>query len=210
MPLEELWRENETAFRKVARSLVGDPFTCEDILQESYLRLMRRRTCREPTYPYLRQVVVHQSLDHFRRCGRRTRRLLRLRSAHVPESVPTPLSLMLDREEEALRQRILSRVRDLSSGLTPEMRFALDVYFGRRELSIRETCRRRNLPYSTLRSRLLMALRRLRIHLREEGLYQEYLCLRRGQGGLRLAKESRAKPCAAERSAPRCRRPSAH
>ncbi|HSR68348.1 MAG TPA: RNA polymerase sigma factor [Acidobacteriota bacterium] len=180
MPLEQLWQEHEAVFRKVVRTMVADSSSSDDVMQESYLRLLSRSSPVEPTFPYLRRVLVNVSLDHYRRRGRRCRHLLHIRAAQVPDPVPTPLTLLLEREEEDLRLRVIEEIRRVSSALPPDLSFALGVYFGPRRRSIREICRRCGLPYSTLRSRLLAALRHLRMHLRRKGLYQDYRYLKGG------------------------------
>ena len=172
--LEEIWISHRPLFRKIALSVIADESTVEDILQDTYTNLLRRQrefATKEEAFNYLRRAVINTSIDYFRSARRRQSRLTALENwAHpaLTSSWSDPERSLLEKEQELYRQDLISDVQKALGKLTREQRQAIDLIFGKREeKTLKEVCKERGIPYSTLRSRMLAGVDRIRRYLQE-------------------------------------------
>lgn len=174
--LERIWRENYPFFRALARSIAYREEDIEDILQESYLRLLKSAslpTEKGPILSFMRKVVWSASIDSYRRRRRDFR--LRARVAGSAQEPPNPLSELLQADRERARNELLHQLCDVLGELPKNHRQALRLYFGREVRTITQACSQSGLPYSTLRSRMLVAIKELRKLLSLKDAYR--ICL---------------------------------
>jgi RNA polymerase sigma-70 factor (ECF subfamily) len=144
--------------------MVGDPREAEDIVQDSFLTLWRKAHELDPgrgTVRALLMTIVHRrSLDVLRRRGRRREIDLTV-AEHFESDAPGPA------EEAATSQRRAAIVLALND-LPVDQRVAVEAtYFG--GLTINEFAKKASIPLGTAKSRLRLALERLRRLLPEIG-----------------------------------------
>lgn len=176
--LVRVWKENERALRSLARRVVWNRDVVDDVLQESFLRILkskRRFTCKEEVYNYARKAVVSAAID----LNRRARKHYEYEcGADVGESAAAPGQQLenpfetLVREERATAYgTITARLRQALGRLPRKQREAIDFFFRRKkETKLKLLCREWGIPYSTLRSRMLQGIDSLRKDLKEQGI----------------------------------------
>jgi len=145
--------------RALARGLVGDAATADDLVQETYVAALRhpperRRSLR----PWLKQVVVNAARQHARGLERRSRREEQAREPSAPT----------DPSEWAERLETERRLTDALAGLDEPFRSTLMLryYEG---LEPTEIARREGTPPGTVRWRVKRGLELLRERL--DGVY---------------------------------------
>lgn len=176
MLLERVWQNNQASLRAVARNIVPQADMVDDILQESFRRLLQcGKTFHDEreALAYARRTVHNTSLDHYRLL-KRQRRLGFLKSRIVDEyyTAPSrnPEACLIRQEGAELRRQLLSRVQTALGELEDRHREALDMVFAPdRTKSIRDLCAENGIAYSTLRSRVKRALNRVQRLLDEDG-----------------------------------------
>lgn len=174
--LEKVWQNNLASLRAVARHIVSQPDMVDDILQESFRRLLQRGKTfhnEKEALAYARRTVYNTSLDHYRLL-KRHRRLGLFKSRIVDEyyTAPSrnPEARLLRKEGAEMRRQLLSRVQTVLGELEDRHREALDMVFAPdRTKSIRDLCAEKGIAYSTLRSRVKRALNRIQGMLDEDG-----------------------------------------
>lgn len=177
--LERLWQENESSLRAVVGTVISDSAAIDDVMQEAYLRILRfgfTHLNNGGTDRFMRKVVWSTTIDLYRR--RRHSKETVLCPCLPTKSPPSPLATLLRHEEGLLRRRIWDEVEEALQDLPPDLKQAIDCYFDSDERPIREACSRLGLSYSTLRSRMLAAVERIRRRLKRKGLYEPYQQLR--------------------------------
>ena len=84
-----------------------------------------------------------------------------------------PLNILIREEEEKLESSLLVEMRKILKTLPPKQKEAIDLVFSRNGQKLKEICEEKNIPYSTLRSRMLSAIDRIRKQLKSKGHYQD-------------------------------------
>ena len=184
--LERVWQKKHTALRSIVRSFLFDDSRVEDILQDALSQVLasgRRFPDEMETYRYLRRSVFNASIDHYRASRRRV--YLPLPEEPGEFSLPIyngpsdPLTLLLQRERRNLRRAILREITVAMSELPGVQQEAIRMIMGPREMKLKDLCRIKGIPYSTVRSRMLAGVERLRRRLKARSLYREHVNLRR-------------------------------
>lgn len=143
----------------LALRLLGDASEAEDAVQESFVALWRQAERLDPSQSlrsYLLSIVHNKAVDRLRRRGRR-REVVLEGAAQVRSSVGEP-----EAEAERLSDRFL--VREALAMLPDEQRQAVELaYFG--GLTINDVAKRTRVPVGTVKSRLRLALERMRRQL---------------------------------------------
>jgi RNA polymerase sigma-70 factor (ECF subfamily) len=142
----------------LALKLLASRSEAEDVVQESFLALWRQAERIDPERglrSYLLSIVHNRCVDLIRR---RTRR---------PEAEldpQAPVSATDNPESEAIALLEGAAVRSAMDALSPDQRQTVElVYFG--GLTINETANRMRVPLGTVKSRLRLAMGRLRQEL---------------------------------------------
>jgi RNA polymerase sigma-70 factor (ECF subfamily) len=144
----------------LALRIVGSQTEAEDVVQESFLALWRQADRLDPAKglrSYLLSIVHHRSIDRLRGRGRR------------PET-ELDLDLPLASEDEdpadtTIRNSEREKVRAALVALSPDQRRTVEmVYF--KGLTMSEAAERLSIPVGTVKSRLRLALGRLRQELK--------------------------------------------
>jgi len=184
--LERVWQKKYTALRSIVRSFLFDDARVEDILQDALSQVLasgRSFPDELETYRYLRRSVFNASIDHYRASRRRIYLPLPEERGDVTLPIPTgasdPLTLLLQKERRSLKHAVLTEIAVAMSDLPGVQQEAIWMIMGPREMKLKDLCRIKGIPYSTLRSRMLAGVERLRRRLRTRGLYQEYVNLGR-------------------------------
>ncbi len=157
--IHERLLEHTGFVRRLARGLVLDAAEADDVVQETWLAVMKRppQEIRRPR-SWLAGVVRKVVLGRFRTDYRRKRRE---RVASRPERIPADSDLLMRAE---LQQKVLDATLELAE---PYRSTVLRRYFDER--SCGEIARREGVPASTVRNRLKRALSLLRGHLELSG-----------------------------------------
>jgi len=171
--LEEIWIRHRALFQKITLSIVHDRSVVEDILQDTYTNLLRRRRTfetEEEAFNYLRRAVINTSIDYIRSVRRRQSRMTSFENwaptADRSRSAD-PEQRLLRKEQDLRHRNLINEVQKALYTLTDEQRQAIELIFRRSsEKPLKEICKEHGIPYSTLRSRMLAGVDRLRQHLR--------------------------------------------
>jgi RNA polymerase sigma-70 factor (ECF subfamily) len=141
----------------LACRIVGNPADAEDVVQESFLALWRQSSQLDPARgsvrAFLATIVRRRAIDALRRrSGTPARPLEEVTALPADTTDPAEVASMTDERESI--QRALKE-------LPKEQREAIDLtYFG--GLTIAEMAGLQNVPLGTAKSRLRLALDRLR------------------------------------------------
>lgn len=133
----------------------GDRPLAEDLLQESFVRVLQQRSYQagRPFKPWLYAIATNLARDHFKAAAVRTR----APTGEAPERIddqPSP-------EAHALRSEQGGEVAAALARLPAEYRAALLLrFYG--DMSLREIAATLDVPVGTVKSRLSVGCRRLR------------------------------------------------
>jgi RNA polymerase sigma-70 factor (ECF subfamily) len=145
----------------LAARLLGYTNEAEDVVQEAFLALWRQASRIDPARGvrhYLLTIVHNKAVDRLRRQGRKP-------ELSLDPELPLP-ARSGDPEEAAAQQSERENVRAALAELPPEQRQAIELtYF--QGMTINEVARRLDLPIGTVKSRLRLAMGRLRRRLLE-------------------------------------------
>jgi RNA polymerase sigma-70 factor (ECF subfamily) len=141
----------------LAYRILGRPGDAEDVVQESFLGLWRqasRLDNRRGSVRALLLTIVHRrSIDVLRRRSGRPERALDEAQPFAAETA--------DLVEIAARSQTRERILEALDGLPAEQRSAIElIYFG--GLTIAEMAEREKIPLGTAKSRLRLALEKMR------------------------------------------------
>jgi RNA polymerase sigma-70 factor (ECF subfamily) len=141
----------------VAYRVVGESGEAEDVVQESFLALWRQAgkldAERGSVRSFLLTIVHRRAIDVLRRRSGRPERPLD-DAAPIPAATPDPIEFASLAEERALLERAMRTLPD-------EQRQAVELtYF--KGLTIVEMAERQQIPLGTAKSRLRLALDRMR------------------------------------------------
>ncbi len=160
-----LYRRWRPALHRFALGMTGSPATADDVVQETFMILMREGGRYDPgrgaVGSYLRGIARH--LVHRR--VRRESRFVELADGHLdwragdPDANPGPADLLIRKDE-------VRRVHEALLGLTPRLREIL-VLCDLQGLSYADAAETLKVPIGTVRSRLSRAREALSDHLKE-------------------------------------------
>lgn len=141
----------------VASRIVGASGEAEDVVQESFIALWRQAGRLDPkrgsVRSFLMTIVHRRAIDVLRRRSGRPERALD-EATPLPSSTPDPIELASLAEERQLVQRAMLSLPD-------EQRQAIELtYF--RGLTMMEMAEEQQIPLGTAKSRLRLALERMR------------------------------------------------
>jgi len=176
--LERLWHKNQAILRSIISNILIDPSGVDDVLQEAFRKLLQSKlhfSTQEETYSYIRKVVLNTGIDHYRCHKRRNARFAKCADENLASSspyVPNPLTLLMERERAEVQKSILEEVRKTLKELPPEQREAIDITFNRNHQKIKDLCKEKGIPYSTVRSRMTAGIDRIRRRLKAKGIYR--------------------------------------
>jgi RNA polymerase sigma-70 factor (ECF subfamily) len=161
-----LYRRYGGAAYSLARRVVRQEFLAEEIVQETFLALWRGAGAYDATRgsvrTWLLSSIHHRAVDSVRREEAHTRRAQRAHRDAVPEAdVAEDVADALDRDDDR------ARLGDALVTLPREQRQVVDLmYYG--ALTQAQIAERLSLPLGTVKSRCLLAMRRLRSALARE------------------------------------------
>jgi RNA polymerase sigma-70 factor (ECF subfamily) len=151
--VEQLYRESRQALTTYFVRRHRSPHVAEDLLQETFLRLMRRvHQCRLAASPkgYLFGIARHVSVDTWRRAKPAAAENIIVESIEAPQP-----------------DQRLAEAREIIAVLPPLQREILDLRF-QHDLSYAEIAEALGIPIGTVRSRLHGALQILREKMEQE------------------------------------------
>lgn len=155
-------RYNQRLFR-IARGIVRDDATAEDVLQEAYVNAFRHFgdfRAEAALSTWLQRIVMNEALGRLRKSGRR--REVALDETAESRVLAFPLAAPLEDPEKTMAQRqILKLIEDATDELPEEFRL---VFIARviEDMSVEETAELLSLKPETVRTRLHRARALLR------------------------------------------------
>jgi RNA polymerase sigma-70 factor, ECF subfamily len=167
--LTEVWERYNNVLRSIPKSILLDSSLVDDVLQDAFASILSSKhkfQSEAETFNYARRAVINTTISYYRKL-RKDYQNLKV-EAFDDRDFRTPLAAMLDREDERVQVSLIAEVRDIVTSLKPDQREALDLIFGRKQ-KLKELCQETGIPYSTLRSRVLSAVDRIRQQLQEKG-----------------------------------------
>jgi RNA polymerase sigma-70 factor (ECF subfamily) len=162
--IEELYDRFRRPASALARRILGDDVLAEDVLQEVFLSVWRDPAAfdraRGSVASWLLAVVHHKAVDAVRREESQRRRQT---LAEEELALDEPMAHR-DVEEEASSRVVAEQVRTALGGLPTPQREALTLaYYG--GYTQREVAALTGAPLGTVKTRMLMGMRRLREEL---------------------------------------------
>ncbi len=163
--LAELYDRYAPLLLAVARRILGSPADAEEVLQESFLQAWnqaeRYDSGRSSVSTWLVLIARSRALDRLRQ--RRSRE----RTAAAAEAEPKAPETSARFDENVLTQERRRRVRKAMAALPVEQKEVLELaFFG--GLSQAEIAERTRTPLGTVKTRALLAMKKLRRDLRAE------------------------------------------
>jgi len=177
--LKRIWQERLRSLRAVAFTVLTDPAAVEDVLQETFTRVFQRGRAfqtEDEAFNYLRRAVINNSIDAFRKQQRNLKRFRqREYQGESPEIADSqtidPLEILIREENHVLQNRLAMEVRRAVGKLPQPQREAIRLFFGKNSRqNVKEVCRRKGIPYSTVRSRMLKGIDNIRRQLQLRGM----------------------------------------
>lgn len=149
--------------------LVGRPEQAEDLLQDTWLRVMEKLDSfriDRPFAPWLYAVARNRAIDILRRQSRQGRKEPHYRAEDG--TFTDPLDLVADPAPSALdelsERDLLGHVQKTLAALPPELREVLSLRF-EAQFRLDDIARVLRLPSSTVKSRLYRGLEQLRLRV---------------------------------------------
>lgn len=173
--LEDLWSTHLRLFRHIALAIVRQADMVEDVVQEAFRRALRSRlaiTNRDEALLYLKRIVTNTSIDYYHRRRRRDADQ-ELEATDRIADLPalSPLDQLLRREEQESNQQRLRRIMQEVTRLPYPQRFAIEaLVLAESPPTLTALSQTTGIPISTLRSRVILGLDRIRKNLRKRGL----------------------------------------
>ena len=157
--LEEVYGEFSRPVFAMLLRMTGDRASAEELLQETFLRLWRRRDAFDPgrgsILPWLMTIARNLALDRLRSAGEKQRRL-----EDHPQEMPEPAAVT-GGEAWVDARRAAEQVREALGGFPQEQRRALELaYF--EGMSHGEVAAAMERPLGTVKTWIRNGLLRLR------------------------------------------------
>lgn len=165
--LGELYERYGRLVFSLAVNAVGDPSTAEEITQDVFMRVWERagqyRADQAAVSTWLTSIARHRAIDQLRRQGVRVEAQSIAWADVAPQKEPAA-----ERPEQAVEQSIeRQRVRAAVARLPEEQKqvLALAYFQGRSQAEIAEAL---GLPLGTVKTRIRLAMDKLRVSLQAE------------------------------------------
>ncbi|TCJ19811.1 sigma-70 family RNA polymerase sigma factor [Rubrobacter taiwanensis] len=165
--LEALYDRHAGLVFSLARRITGDREAAEEVVQDTFLTVWRQAASYSPSrgrpYSWLVRIARNRSIDELRRMDSRERRQRRSREVLDAYTPDPALKAVEDAREAELRRLVSEALQDLPE---PQREVVELSYF--RGWSQVEISRRTGLPLGTVKTRMRLALSKLRNALRRE------------------------------------------
>ncbi|HEY3130074.1 MAG TPA: RNA polymerase sigma factor [Acidobacteriota bacterium] len=174
--LEDLWARHQRLFRHIACAIVRDADIAEEVVQEAFRRALGSHfpgSSSEEALLYLKRIVTNTSIDYYHH-GRRQALEDDLDQANRVADPPasSPLNQLLEQERQDLEKKRLNVIKREMTKLPPEQRFIIEnLVLQESPATLTALSQSTGVPISTLRSRMILGLDRIRESLRKEGLW---------------------------------------
>ena len=163
--LAELYDRFSPLLLAIARRIVISPADAEEILQETFLQAWnqaeRYDSSRSSVSTWLVLIVRSRALDRLRQKQSRDR------VAAAVEAEPVGSETSARSDESVLIHERRKRVRSALAGLPPEQKNVMELSFFE-GFSQTEIAERTETPLGTVKTRALLAMKKLRRELRDE------------------------------------------
>ncbi|MBI4455758.1 MAG: RNA polymerase sigma factor [Acidobacteria bacterium] len=175
--LEGLWASHLRLFKHIAFAIVRRADTTEEIIQEAFRRALRSRLDidqPDEALLYLKRIVTNTSIDfyHHRRKENAQEDLAEAdRVADVRTN--SPIQQLLQKEEARFNHQRLRQIMQELRKLPEEQRFAIQMLvLEESPPTLTALSQSTGIPISTLRSRMILGLDRIRKALHKKGYWK--------------------------------------
>jgi RNA polymerase sigma-70 factor (ECF subfamily) len=172
--LEDLWSTHLRLFRHIAYAIVRQADIAEDAIQEAFRRALRSHQeieRQDEALLYLKRIVTNTSIDYYHRRRRNeTDTPLDQADRVADRPASSPLVQLLEKERQSINARRLRDIAREIRSLPPEQRFAIEqLVLSESPPGLTALSQATGIPISTLRSRVVLGLDRIRKNLRKKG-----------------------------------------
>ncbi|MBI2822602.1 MAG: RNA polymerase sigma factor [Acidobacteria bacterium] len=171
--LEDLWSTHRRLFNHIALAIVRHADVVEEVVQEAFRRALRSNLDtdkRDEALLYVKRIVTNTSIDYYhRRRKQGVEEELERVDYRTGSPDASPLDQLLHSEREDLNRRRLRQIMEEIQRLPREQRFAIEtLVLAESPPSLTALSRSTGIPISTLRSRVILGLDRIRKNLRKK------------------------------------------
>jgi len=166
--LEEIWERNRSILQAIVKTILLDHSAVDDVLQDAFAQVISagpELQDEQQAYNYARRAVINTAINHYRHSKRHLALIKTLKEEYTDVDERTPLVTMIEGERDRTEAAIMRELDSILGRLSKNRREALDLVFNRSD-KLKEVCREKGIPYTTLRSRVLTAVDQIRKHLR--------------------------------------------
>lgn len=179
MVIHKVWEENQHLLRSIASAILGRSGETEDVLQETYRKLLHSRIDikdSEQALFYLKRSVRNTAIDWNRKYFRKNLAVKEQvndyeRLEELYNDDENPLTLLLQKERESQEKQLSREVFQAIKTLPQIHQEAIKSFFRIDDCPPPKILsRERGIPYSTLRSRMLRGIDLIREILSEKSI----------------------------------------
>jgi RNA polymerase sigma factor (sigma-70 family) len=172
--MEKLFQRRWSHWQRFAYAMVRHDQDAEEVIQIAILKTLSSRSrfpSQDKANHYVQKVIRTTAIDFVK--GKR-----KDRTVHIPDvelemvkaHLLDPLELLIAKEEAKAKQKLTEAVIAALERLPSGQRMTIELHvLSEKPLSLLEISRRTGTPVSTLRSRMLSGLRRIRNHIESNG-----------------------------------------
>ncbi len=174
--LEDLWETHQRLFKHIAVAIVKNADVAEEAVQEAFRRALRSRfsaNSADEALLYLKRIVTNTSIDYYHRSRRQALEDNLEQAGRVADPpASSPLDQLLEGEQQNRNKKRLGLIMKEITKLPPEQRFIIEnLVLQESPPTLTTLSQSTGIPISTLRSRMILGLDRIRQSLRKEGLW---------------------------------------
>lgn len=171
--LQKLVEERQSLWRKIAYKIVGVDEIADDVLQESWRKLLASKVnfnSYEEWERYFKKIVIHTALDFRKMEGRMLKKSAPLEAAlDQPDQQDGQLDRVIQGERRQSEEKMLNDVISILETLPAGQRDAVRwLILEEESKTLEQISRREGVPISTLRSRLAGAIKKIQKNLRKK------------------------------------------
>ncbi len=172
---EQLFVQHQSLWQRIVFPYVGNAADAQDIVQESYRKFLsveRDWASFEDAKRYFSTILVHTAVDFYKIARKKHEGLTPEAEATLPERAAFfPWRRSLDATQQEREEAVLARALELLSGLPEEQKVPIvRLILAEKPCTLRELGQELQLPLSTLKSRALLGIEKIKKSLRKNQL----------------------------------------
>ncbi len=171
--LQKLAEERPAFWSKIIYNILRQNDIVDDVLQESWKRLLASRVNLESYGDwerYFRKIVINTALDYRKLQGTSIKRSAPIEAIlEMPDQKEDPLKEVIAEENREVGKRILDDVNSLIAKLPAGQQDAICwILLEEEPMTLEQLSLQKGIPISTLKSRLISGLKKIQKNLRKK------------------------------------------